>query len=66
LKLLSDAWSGNAKLQGLTTQLNLTGHEYNIALVRSGDFHKKTVTEATLDYVFYCERVHHASFGLFP
>ena len=25
--------SGNAKLQGLTTQLDLTGHRYNIALV---------------------------------
>ena len=25
---------GNAKLQGLTTQLHLTGHKYNIALVR--------------------------------
>lgn len=31
--LMSDTWSGNAKLQGLTTQLHLTGHEYNIALV---------------------------------
>jgi hypothetical protein len=24
---------GNAKLEGLTTQLNLTGNKYNIALV---------------------------------
>ena len=29
---------GNAKLQGLTTQLNLTGNKYNIALVRGFDF----------------------------
>jgi hypothetical protein len=26
---------GNAKLEGLTTQLNLTGNKYNIALVGS-------------------------------
>ena len=26
-------YSGNAKLQGLTTQLDLTGNKYNIALV---------------------------------
>ena len=29
----ADAVTGNAKLQGLTTQLNLTGDKYNIALV---------------------------------
>ncbi|EKM77200.1 hypothetical protein AGABI1DRAFT_62224 [Agaricus bisporus var. burnettii JB137-S8] len=32
-----DDCPGNAKLQGITTQLNLTGHEYNIALVRWND-----------------------------
>ena len=31
--LIGDA-IGNAKLQGLTTQLELTGNKYNIALVR--------------------------------
>ena len=29
----TDAFSGNAELQGLTTQLHLDGSEYNIALV---------------------------------
>jgi hypothetical protein len=29
----TDAETGNAKLQGLTDQLNLTGNKYNIALV---------------------------------
>lgn len=30
---ISEPDVGNAKLQGLTTQLNLTGDKYNIALV---------------------------------
>ena len=28
---------GNARLQGLTTQLNLTGNKFNIAIVSSKD-----------------------------
>lgn len=31
---LNEISAGNAKLQGLTTQLNLTGNKYNVALVR--------------------------------
>ncbi|KAG5636839.1 hypothetical protein H0H81_006632 [Sphagnurus paluster] len=37
LYLLSFIDRGNAKLQGLTTQLHLTGNQYNIALVRADD-----------------------------
>ena len=32
-RLIPDVIAGNAKLQGLTTQLHLTGDKYNIALV---------------------------------
>ena len=32
-RLIPDVTAGNAKLQGLTTQLDLTGNKYNIALV---------------------------------
>ena len=38
-----DGKIGNAKLQGLTTQLNLTGDKYNIALVSSGFIYETRV-----------------------
>ena len=33
-RLRWSCFEGNAKLEGLTTQLNLTGNTYNVALVR--------------------------------
>ncbi len=34
------ACTGNARLQGLVTQLDLTGNQYNIALVRFPIYHR--------------------------
>lgn len=33
-RVYSNPGKGNAKLEGLITQLNLTGNKYNVALVR--------------------------------
>jgi len=45
---------GNAKLQGLVTQLHLTGNKYNIALVRLVyDAHDSFLIRTHTDHVFY-------------
>ena len=49
---------GNAKIEGLMTQLHLTGNRFNVALVRHITNQKFGCWNATLDNVFHCMLLH--------
>ncbi|KAH0838727.1 MFS general substrate transporter [Lanmaoa asiatica] len=52
--LLSFMDRGNAKLDGLLTQLHLTGNKYNIALVRHSSLYRHLLLIQVTDHVFHC------------